>query len=97
MAFRIELVDEGRFRLEGHFLASEEQAAARVLDALDGPCTLDLTNLEYISSAGLRLLIRTQARLLESGHALRLAHPSDHVRDLFAITGLDQIFAFDDP
>lgn len=92
MTFRIEYVDTTRYRLLGQFLASEEVAAEAVLARIDGSCTLDLADLDYISSAGLRLMIRTQARLMDQGHALRLVGASDHVRDLFAVTGLDQIF-----
>jgi anti-anti-sigma factor len=95
VSFRIQLVTEGCYRFQGQLLAAEIDGAAAALESVAGDCTLDLDGLTYISSAGLRLLLRTQARLTERGHALRLVNPSDHLRDLFAVTGLDQVFDID--
>ena len=95
MAFHIEYAAEGRYRLRGQLLASEVPGAASALDGATGDVELDLADLQYVSSAGLRLFIRTQARLLDGGHRLRLINPSDHVRDLLEVTGLDQIFDLD--
>jgi anti-anti-sigma factor len=97
VAFHIEYAAEGRYRLRGQLLASEVDAAAAVLDQATGTVVLDLAELQYVSSAGLRLWIRTQARLLDQGHALRLVDPSEHIRDLLVVTGLDQVFELDDP
>jgi anti-anti-sigma factor len=92
VSFSIELASEGRFRLHGQLLASEVAVAADALATIDGPCTLDLADLAYVSSAGLRLFLQTQARLMEHGHALRLVNLNDHLLDLFAVTGLSQVF-----
>lgn len=95
VAFSIELASEGRFRLHGQLLAAEVASAASALATVDGPCTLDLTDLNYISSAGLRLFLQTQFRLIEQGHALRLVNLTDHLLDLFTVTGLDQVFTIE--
>jgi anti-sigma B factor antagonist len=55
-----------------------------------------MTRLEYISSAGLGVLLRTQKRLLQSGGGLRLVNPSRHIRDIFRYSGFDRIFQIDD-
>jgi anti-sigma B factor antagonist len=96
MAFHIEYTAEGRYRLHGQLLASEIEGAASALEPVQGDLVLDLADLQYVSSAGLRLFLRTQARLADQGHALRLVNLGDHIRDLMEVTGLDQIFDLDD-
>ena len=54
--------------------------------------TLDCGQLEYISSAGLGVLLKTQKRLLAAGGKLRLVGLKPHLRDIFRYSGFDQIF-----
>ena len=57
--------------------------------------TADLSQLDYISSAGLGLFVRTHKRLSAAGHALKLINPTPHVRNVFHYAGLDKIFGLD--
>ena len=57
-----------------------------------GNVTLDCSGLEYISSAGLGVLLKTQKRLLASSGKLRLAGVNRHLQDIFQYSGFDQIF-----
>ena len=49
--------------------------------------TFDMTGLEYISSAGLRVLLNTQ-KVMDKQGTMELIHVSESVRDVFALTGL---------
>ena len=51
---------------------------------------MDVAGIEYISSAGLRILLTTQKALAKKG-ALQIVHPTDAVLDIFDITGFDQV------
>ena len=53
---------------------------------------LDFSNLEYLSSAGLRVLVYAQKQVDANGGALRIINVADDVREVFEITGLDDIF-----
>jgi anti-sigma B factor antagonist len=53
---------------------------------------LDLAALEYISSAGLGVLLKTQKRLMATGGKVRLAGVGAHLRDIFVYSGFDQLF-----
>jgi anti-sigma B factor antagonist len=90
--FEIKPSDDGRILLFGRLDASQAEKARAVLLTLTESCTLDFGALEYISSAGLGVLLETQKRLSESGHGLTLASPTEHIRDLFRIAGLDTVF-----
>ena len=66
--------------------------ASKGPDRVQGVVTLDLSALEYISSAGLGVLLRTQKRLMGSSGRLRLAGVRPHVRDIFVYSGFDKLF-----
>ena len=82
----------GVVRISGRLDAAQSDAAQAFLDKVHGPATLDCTRLEYISSAGLGVLLKTQKRLIASGGKLRLTGLSRHLRDIFQYSGFDRIF-----
>ncbi|MEP7292789.1 MAG: STAS domain-containing protein [Chloroflexota bacterium] len=53
---------------------------------------LDLSNVSYMSSAGLRELVAAYRKLQEVSGDLRLAQPSSRVLDVLEMSGLDTIF-----
>jgi anti-sigma B factor antagonist len=76
----------------GRLDAAQSAAAQAFLDALTGTVTLDCGKLEYISSAGLGVLLKTQKRLTASGGKLRLTGVNRHLQDIFRYSGFDQLF-----
>ena len=52
--------------------------------------TLDLKGLEYISSAGLRVLLSAQKRMQRSG-SMKLKNVCEEVMDVFEMTGFADI------
>ena len=83
---------DGSVVISGRLDAAQCQLAQSFLDRVEGPVTLDCSRLEYISSAGLGVLLKTQKRLTASKGKLRLAGVSPHLRDIFRYSGFDQIF-----
>jgi anti-sigma B factor antagonist len=90
--FDIRLGDQGEVICEGRLDASQAAKAQAFLDAQPAPHVVDLSGLEYISSAGLGVLLRTQKRVLQAGGGLRLVKVSRHIRDIFRYSGFDRIF-----
>ena len=88
----IEKSPDGAVVLNGRLDAAQAPAAQTFLDEIQGPVTLDCGQLEYISSAGLGVLLKTQKRLLASGGRLRLVRLKPHLRDIFTYSGFDQLF-----
>ena len=50
--------------------------------------TLDFAGLDYLSSAGLRVLVGAQKQVVAAGGAMRIVYLADDVREVFEITGL---------
>jgi anti-sigma B factor antagonist len=82
----------GVVMVSGRLDAAQAATAQSFLDAVQGPVALDCSGLEYISSAGLGVLLKTQKRLLASGGKLRLTGVNRHLQDIFRYSGFDQIF-----
>jgi anti-sigma B factor antagonist len=58
---------------------------------------IDLSGVDYMSSAGLRELVTALKRVKPGGGDLRIAAPSERVREVLELAGLDSIFkVYDD-
>ena len=88
----IDYSSPGTVVIAGRLDAAQCATAQAFLDKVTGTVTLDCSSLEYISSAGLGVLLKTQKRLMSSGGKLRLARVSRHLRDILQYSGFDQIF-----
>jgi anti-sigma B factor antagonist len=83
---------DGVVVVAGRLDAAQAPVAQAFLDRVEGTATLDCTGLEYISSAGLGVLLKTQKRLLATGGKLRLVGLNRHLQDIFGYSGFDQLF-----
>ena len=90
--FEIEYGDNGDVMCRGRLDAAQCEKALGFMDGLEGACTLDFTDLEYISSAGLGILLKTQKRLAASGPGLRIINVNNHIFDVFRYSGFHAIF-----
>ena len=83
---------DGTVVINGRLDAAQCPVAQSFLDRVDGTVTLDCARLEYVSSAGLGVLLKTQKRLKASSGKLRLVGVNRHLQDIFQYSGFDQIF-----
>ena len=88
----IERGDDGSVVITGRLDAAEAPKAQSFLDGVAGVVTLDCSGLDYISSAGLGVLLKTQKRLLAADGKLRLSGLKAHLHDIFTYSGFDQLF-----
>lgn len=71
------------------------ETAINNLPATTTDFVIDLTNLDYISSAGLRVLVSTEKTANQRGGKLVLRHPNDEVSEVFDMTGLADVFTIE--
>jgi anti-sigma B factor antagonist len=91
----VEAGPEGAVAISGRLDAAQAAAAQAALDRTSGRVVLDCSGLDYISSAGLGVLLKTQKRLMSSGGQLRLTRVNRHIRDIFQYSGFDKILEID--
>ena len=90
--FDIEIKEDGTMAVAGRLDAAQALKAQAFLDGVVGQCVLDLGNLEYISSAGLGVLLKTHKRLMGSGSGIKLINVGHHIHDIFRYSGFDKLF-----
>ena len=72
-------------------ITSPELEAAIVLDGIE-ELVFDLAQVDYISSAGLRVLLSAQKKM--AGKSMKIANAKPAVKEVFDITGFSDIFTF---
>lgn len=90
--FDIEYGSDGSVICRGRLDAAQCENAEGFMQGLEGAVTLDFADLEYISSAGLGILLKTQKRLVANGTGLKIINVNHHIHDVFRYSGFHAIF-----
>lgn len=93
--FDIKRTNEGDIIFVGRLDASKSDQARTFLSSINKSCTLDFSELEYISSAGLSVLLAAQKRLREAGHSIKIVNLNNHIENIFRVAGFDFVFDLD--
>ena len=84
-------------RIEGNLDTNTSPDAQQHFDELLAKGTskilVECTKLDYMSSAGLRVLLATVKRLTGAGGSLRICGLNETVQEVFEISGFSTIFA----
>jgi anti-sigma B factor antagonist len=92
---------EGKYvaTLEGEMDTAAAAEVEKVMEPLytsDGKdVIIDCTNLEYIASSGLRILISILKGAKSAGSRVVLRGVNDDIKSVFKLTGFDSIFEFE--
>ena len=90
--FDIGFKENGEVMVSGRLDAAQAPRAQAFLDGVEGGCVMDLAELEYISSAGLGVLLSTHKRLMSGESGLELVNVNPHIADIFRYSGFDRLF-----
>jgi anti-sigma B factor antagonist len=85
-----DLIVELEGRLDTTTSPQLEEKINAVIDGVS-KLTFDLKNLEYISSAGLRVLLSAQKVMNKQGRMV-VNNPTEEVQEIFDVTGFSDIF-----
>jgi anti-sigma B factor antagonist len=87
-------------RLAGEFDLSSEtrfkEELGRVLDGDTRSFVIDLQDLEFIDSTGLRMLVQADAVARKDGVDFRVVCGNGQVREVLRVTGLDDLLRIED-
>lgn len=83
--------------LEGRLDTTTSPQLEAELGALSGVTKLviDMTKLAYISSAGLRVLLKAQKAMSKSGDSMVVRNVSQDIMDIFEVTGFNDILTIE--
>ena len=82
-------------RLDSGAAQPAEESFARVLAGGTPRLAIDMSELQYISSAGLRVLLVVAKKVQQAKGKVVLFGLGSHVREVFSISGFDKIFAIE--
>lgn len=68
------------------------EALSGIVDQGHTHVVVDLRDVEYMSSAGLREMVSALKKVQKAGGDLRVANPSERVMEVLELAGLDTIF-----
>jgi anti-sigma B factor antagonist len=90
---RIEQLESERgFRLSGDLdVYSVEAVREALAPELHGTLVLDIGAVEFMDDSGLGLLVGSVKRLRQHGGSLVLRNPTDQIRRVFEMTGVEQV------
>ena len=82
--------------LEGR-LDTVTELEAELKGILDGASelTLDFEKLEYVSSAGLRVLLSAQKAINKKNGIMKIVHVNDVISEVFEVTGFSEILTIE--
>ena len=80
-------------RLDSNNAAAVEQALLARIEAGDSRLVIDLADLDYISSAGLRVFLVVAKKLRQQQGRLSLCNMSKTIRQVFEISGFVSILS----
>ena len=91
--FNIEYLDNVKtIFLSGKFDGSRVNVANEVFNKINSTVTVDMKDLDYISSAGIGILTQTFVRLKKTNQEIILSNLNNHIREVFKISKLDTVF-----
>lgn len=88
---KLTLVLEGRLDTT---TAPQLEAEASMISETTSELVLDFAALEYLSSAGLRVILSTQKKMAKQG-AMKVIHVNETIMEVFEITGFSDILTIE--
>ncbi len=80
-------------RLDANTAPQLEERFVALVDSGEKRFLVDFTELDYISSAGLRVLLMAAKRLKNLNGRIVLASLKDHIKEVFDIAGFSSVLA----
>ena len=90
--------DSACFRLSGRLdTVTAPQLYDEIAEVRDGlkELILDCESLEYISSAGLRVLLSNQKAMTKQEGTMKLIHVNETIMEIFEVTGFSEILTIE--
>lgn len=81
--------------IDGTNVDDFEKTVGEVCDRTEH-LVLDLQELDYVSSAGLRVFLIMQKKMKQRGHSIVLRNVNEEVMDIFGVTGFAKLLNFEE-
>jgi anti-anti-sigma factor len=76
---------------QGNLDVAGAAALEKELATLTGDVVVDLSDVSFVASSGLRVMLKTAQRLKSQGGSLAVTHANATVREVFTISGFAMV------
>ena len=81
-------------RIDSTNAGSVEEQVFKKLEGINGSPVIDMNGLQYISSAGLRVLLSAQKKMAKQG-SMKILHVNETIMEIFEVTGFSEILTIE--
>lgn len=78
--------------LHGNFDAQSVEEIKKLFEKIDNNVTIDMSDLDFICSAGIGIMIMAYRKLKEQGENIYLINLNEHIKKVFKVSLLDKVF-----
>jgi len=94
--FDITTGEDGTLHFAGRLDASHSKEALEKLNDVAASAIADFSKLDYISSAGIGVILGTFKRLSDAGHTLRITNVTPRIATVFRYAGLTDVLGIEE-
>lgn len=78
--------------LRGNFDTSKAEEVSELFDKVEKSVTVDMSELQFICSSGIGVMVTVYSKLKEKGEDVCLVNLNDHIQKVFKLSLLDKVF-----
>lgn len=78
--------------LRGNFDTSKAEEVGEVFDKVEKSVTVDMSELQFICSSGIGVMVTVYRKLKEKGEDICLVNLNEHIQQVFKLSLLDKVF-----
>ena len=78
-------------KLDSTYVSNNEVKFFALLNGIEGPVVLDFSEVSFISSLGIRMILMAYKEIKRQGFTLKIENTSDDVENVFLMTGLEDL------
>lgn len=84
--------DSQTVKICGNFDTSRAEEVKSVLENINGSVKVDMSELDFISSSGIGIMVMTYQRLKTKGENIYLVNLNENIKKVFKVSLLDKVF-----
>jgi len=78
--------------LRGNFDTSKAEEVSEIFDKVEKSVTVDMSELQFICSSGIGVMVTVYRKLKEKGEDVCLVNLNEHISKVFKLSLLDKVF-----
>ena len=79
-------------KLDSNYVSTIDVKLFALLNGIEGPVVFDFSEVSFISSLGIRMVLMAFKEVKRQGFTLKIENSNDDVENVFLMTGLVELF-----